>query len=535
VDAKLFDFIQSKCPKMNTAITRGLACAQLAHAEAYIDRIMRCAEDGFPPGLKYLGYQRCTPKEAYEFASAKKNNKQTFEFTKSDIYLVKYFFSWNGEELKPRYIYLPFVSEAGLITIMGSVFSISPVLADRAVSVGDDYVFIPLNRDKLTFRRCQHHYLSNGVRQTGSVIWSNIHHASKKNNSIGRKTITANAALAHYLFCKYGLRRTFSQYANVEVRAGMPDEINETTYPPSEWHIFHSMETVKPPGVRRQFYVGPKARLAIRRSEMNEAAENLIAGFFYVADRFPERMDAEYFDHVDLWRTLLGHVIYANDELDGKLLNKVNLHMSSLDGYIDGMVRNTLADDGIVVHDVYDLFMYIIDSYSTLVTGSASGVSSMYGKRLMVLRYVLIDVIKAIFGMMFALQVNTKKAITKNDILNVMQRFLKPLLIIKINHKHGEVSSVSNPTDNMSWKVTANIVLQSNIGSAGGSKSITIDSSKILHASIAEVGQYNNLPKGEPTGRTRVNPFAVLGPEWSIERNPELAEVIDATQAGIER
>ena len=541
MDTELANFIHATTPKMNLEVTRGLACRQVADAMAYVERIWRCAEPGFPEGLRYHGTFRCTPKEVFDFATAKKNNRQTFEFTKSDIYLVKHKLSWQGEPLKDQYTYLPFVSEAGLISIMGSMFSISPVLADKAVSVGEDSIFIPLNRDKLTFRRTQHHFLIDGVRHQGSVVWSNIHHASKKSNGpmSARRTMNANAAMVHYLFCKYGLTRTFQQFTNTHVVAGYPEDITPEKYPSDKWIIFssfHQQHGKAPTGIREKFYSGTKVRLAVKRQDFTESVEHLVSGFWYVADRFPDRMNPEYFDDVRFWKPLLGHVIYANDDNEGRLLNKVDQHMASLDGYIDGMVRNNLAEDGIFVHDLYDLFMHIIETYSSRITGNASSAASMYDKRLMILRYVLIDIIKAIFGLMFALQGNTKKAITKADVLNAMQRFLKPLLIIKINHKHGEVSSVNSPSDCMAFKVTSNMVLQTNIGNGGGNaKSIIIDSSRILHASIAEVGQMNNLPKGEPTGRTRINPYVILDKECSIVRNPELEAIIEKTQAAIQR
>ena len=75
------------------------------------------------------------------------------------------------------------------------------------------------------------------------------------------------------------------------------------------------------------------------------------------------------------------------------------------------------------------------------------------------------------------------------------------------------------------------MILQSNIGAGGGSsKSVTVDGSKILHASIAEAGQYNHLPKGEPTGRNRINPYVRLGSDWSIVRNPQIAGFLDSIQ-----
>ena len=58
MDTDLFEYIQKQLPKHNHDITRGLACQQLEHVEQYIENIIRCAEVGFPPSLRYVGCHR---------------------------------------------------------------------------------------------------------------------------------------------------------------------------------------------------------------------------------------------------------------------------------------------------------------------------------------------------------------------------------------------------------------------------------------------------------------------------------------------
>ena len=538
--SKLFGHIQRECcHEFNPLITRGLAFRQMQGVEQYVDSVLRCAAKGFPPELKYIRMERCLPHEAFAVATMKRNNRQHYELTRSDVFLVKLFFEFQGEPMKERYLYLPFVSEAGLITIMDSKFCISPVLADKAISVSEDSLFIPFNRDKLTFKRQLQHYKLDNQRVSQHVVWSVVHHAMKNSRRglTTRKTINALSILAHYLFCKYGLQGSFLKFCNAQVYVGNPYEVNEETYPPHEWHICESTRD-KPYGIRGKFYTGTDIRLAIRRCDYNQSTSALIAGFFYIADRFPERMITEDLQDHTLWRRLMGHVIYASDESEGKLLNKIDIHMESLDGYVDGMVQEWLFQDGIVVSDLYELFWHIIETYPKRITESAQEVASMYGKQLMVLRYVLLDIVKAAFNTMYAVQVAAKKGLTKNDVISIMNKNLKPNIIIHINHQHSEVASVSSPSDCMAFKVTSNVVLQSNITNGGGSSStITVDASRKLHASIAEVGQFNNLPKGEPTGRNRINPHAKIS-EFdlkTIERDPAKAELIDRTQRAFVR
>lgn len=530
--------IHSKLPVFNPEVARGYACSQMQHVEAYIEQVMRCAASGFPEGVKYHRLERVNPIDEFNFKTRKKGQKSIYEYASSDVYLVKYTFSFLDEEFYV-YQFLPWVRPGGVIKIVGSYFQISPVLADKAISVDEDSIFIPLNRDKLTFRRLTHNYVIDGTRVMASVIWSNIYHVSKKNKLLSsRRMVYANATIGHYLFCKYGLQGAFAIATGADVFAGLPDVINEENYPPSEWHICESTKW-KPSTLRAKYYVGSDIRLAIRHKDYNVGTQGLISSFFYVVDHFPIRMDSlakiEYLNDVRLWRVLMGHLYFSQDEPEGKLLNRIDVHMESLDGYVDGMVKEWLQEDNVFVNSIYELFMHIIETYSIRITESGQSVSSMYGKRLMVLRYVLIDIIKSIFGMMFALQVLSKKKLSRPEVIKIVEGYLKPYTIMRLNYQHTEVSSASNETSCMAIKLTANIVPQTNISNGQGGKTTVINASRLLDKSLAEVGQAFNLPKADPTGKTRINPYVLTSPTGVVVRKPHLVKILDEVETHISR
>lgn len=537
MDKALFAYIDRQFPKFNERVCNGFAVEEMRKVEAYIDRIIRCAEASFPADLKYRGFERTTPQEEYNIVTAKRHNKQCYELARSDVYLVKYGFEFQGEELKPRFIFLPFTRDCGKITILGSDFQISPTLADKAISVGIDNIFIPLNRDKLTFKRLVHHFMMDGQRQNAYVVWSSIYHTSKrniKNVPSQRKLVDVEATNVHYLFCKYGFTRTFVEFGNADVRVGM-EEINTDNYPPDQWIICQSVK-VKPKGVRTKFYNPTEVRLAIKREHYTPVTESMIAAFFYIADHFPERMFPEYMDVTNHWMILMGHVYIAGKESEGKLANAIEAHIESLDDYVDAMSMEELRKEGIHVNDIYELFLYIIENFNVLVTMGSSNVASLYDKRLKVLRYVMFDITKAIFNMTFALKKHSKKILSKKEVLDIMNKELKQELITSINQKHSEVTSISSPGDNKIFKITSNIVLQtSSTGGARSKKAAIVEPAKYLHVSFAEVGSYTNQPKSEPTGRNRINPYVMTSEDGSIIRNPEFVELLDRTQANIQR
>ena len=241
MDTRLFEHIQQQCPTFNHDVTRGLATIALngsadgvnTHVEDYINRALRCAEADFPKGLVYIRPVRCTPHEEFSVLTAKRGQSTTakvnLELSHSDVYMMKYLFEFNGEELRPVYLWLPYCHEGGIIGISGSTFSISPVLADKSISVGEDSIYIPVSRAKLTLKRQTHPFYADRERVSANVIWGKIHNgATKKIKGIPtRRTITADATLPHYLFCKYGFHNAITMLTGVVVHAGYEDEVNE--------------------------------------------------------------------------------------------------------------------------------------------------------------------------------------------------------------------------------------------------------------------------------------------------------------------
>ncbi len=533
MDRKLFNYIETITPKFNPVLAGGLVSAQMKGVEQYVERIIRCAEVSFPPEVRFIRSQRCTPQEEFAVVTAKRNNRQVYDFARTDVYLMKYVFEFMGEELKPHYVYLPYCSTEGLIYIRGSHFQITPVLADRAISVSSDSIFIPVNKDKLTFKRLIHTYYADGNREIGYVVWSPVYHVQKRKRGLAPKTVDMKTTIGHYLFAHAGVTRAFAEFANAEVYVGL-DEIDEERFPPKEWIICTSQQ-IKPRGYKGKTYRGTMVRLAIRREQFNATTSALIAAFFYVADHFPERIVPNDIDDIALWRVTLGHAAFAKDDSEGNILNKIEDHMRSLDTYIDGMVREWLSDDGVYVENIYDLFMHVVETFTERVTHAGSSAASIYDKRLTVMRYILSDLISGTFNMSFALQRAAKKGLTKTDVINIIRNELRTEAIFNIRRQHGEVTSVTNPGDNPMHKITTSVVLQANSsGTHARAKAATIDASKLCHVSIAEVGSYTNLPKSEPSGRQRINPFVKIGKDGTIERDLGIAQWLDKIQESID-
>lgn len=547
MDRQFFDLLHRSIPKMNEDVVEGIACKQLQHPEIYVDRAIRIAEKDFPKEVRYDGYAICTPKEEVAETLRKRSNPTTIELARRDLFMVKYKFSFfNGvryEELPPWCLLLPIINDGGLITINGSLYQISPVAVDVGLSIGHDEIFLKVNSNRLKFHRNSYEFLRDGEQISTYVVWSRAHNKDAK--SAGRMLVKADPTLAHYLFAKYGLSETFSRFGGCDVIIGDEVQINRSQFPEDEWHICQSVFTMsrkaKPKGVRDKFWTPSNIRLAIRKKNYNLLTEGLIAGFFYVLDLFPRRFEQEEraYESQALWRVLLGTIYWGEGESEGRHLLDINAHIDFLDKEVDSVTQQNLASTGIYIDDIWQLFAHLIETYSTRVARSISQLSSMYGKRLTTIDYVMQDVLYCINSFKFAIQPNParRKPLVKRDVEMHMWSILKPNVITRITggKLHPEVNSVAIPGDNKYFKGTSTLVLQSDSSNATGSNAPTDgDPSKYLDVSIAEVGSCFTMSKSEPTGRSRINPY-VQTDGYNIVRNPKFIELTEQVQKMIER
>ncbi|MBE0438285.1 MAG: hypothetical protein IBX57_00765 [Gammaproteobacteria bacterium] len=540
MDKVLADLVATQVPSINPIIAEGLATHEMKFVEQYVDRILRSGQDDFPEGLRYVQYRRLTPLEEYLRLTDTSGSKSYYDIARSDVYMINLEFDFKGEKInKP--LYLPYVRDGGVISLRGSCFAVSPVLCDKGLSMSTDSTFVQIPKAKMTFKKIRQHFIADGQRRSPNVIYSWLHNRNRKNNKqAGKPLVTMNTTLVHYLFCKYGLKETFSMFNGSEIKVGYEDTINSTELS-SEWVICQSIGN-KPRGVRSNAYKASNIRLAIRECDFDPITESMIASFFYVVDHFPERLLPEYLDgskyEVRLWRILLGHAIGGVTGGEGSIAESVDEHMESLDSYIDARAKRDLANGDIYVDNLYQLLYYLVELLSGMTTMSTDSVSTMYNKILVVLRYVLNDINESVFRLIFRLRKTAgKKELTFNDVNKMIRSHLPTDAVFKMNGaRHGEVTSISSPGDNKFFKITSNILLQTDSGGGiRGSKSTKIDKSKFLHASIAEVGSFTVLPKSEPTGRSRINPWVQLNEDGTIERDPSKVDIIEQTQVMIQR
>lgn len=567
--------LQDLMPEFNQDILNGLACKDLMYAKESLDQTIRCAQQMYPPGFEFDQSTVCSPMETYAVIAktltrSKRSKQMAFDLARTNVYLVKYQFTFEGRPLYPRYFYLPYADLAGLMNITGKKFLISPVMTDTCFSIGPDFVFIPMGRAPVTFRResktiytgdlTQYAFHSGGVTMgeesysqlTKRVVWSWLHHAGGKNARASDSEVInlgkVFTTLPHYLFARYGFVGAFARFAHAEAKVVPEADILEGKYPAEQWQHYWSTKT-KPTYLKfKADYraIATKMAVVVPKAQVNNLVEQLVAGFFYVLDHFPEPAKGDDIaeEVSDLegdyrWKVWLGNVLWGEMLGHGKLVENVETHLNSLYGYVDIEVRQKLlVEEGLDCESIYDLFVHMLDNMENMIKNNADTISSLYGKRLEVLRYILKDLNKAVFKCLFEITNNRKRQMRHEDYDKILGQHFKPATIFGIRHPqhHGEVSSASSPADNMFFKLTSKFVMQSE--TSGRRKNSDInpnDPSTYLDASLGEVGNYAVLPKNRPLGDSYANPTVQLDGKHTIIRKEQYRELTERTQEEIRR
>ena len=539
----LVKFVDDNSAKINMDLANGLARIHMRDTCAYVHAVLRSAAHGFPAGLTYEGYRICDPIEEYR-ASLKPRNKKrkvksatgaknsggkTYDTSRTDFFLIEISFKFNGKDLMKRQVWLPFVGQGGSIYISGTKWYISPVLADRVISVGVEQIFVRLLRDRLTFSRLGAWYKRNGVVGRADLVHSRIYHKSKDKDK--QATNNAFTSMVHYLFCKYGFAGAMEKYVGITPVVGYN---LDKTLDPKEYDVYTS-QGIPPKGMtRRKKFIDwkmPDIQVGIKKTDDFTKAIPFVSGLFYVADFFPRQITPELVNHAEGWIAPMGYMLFSENNNRGKIEEAVRKHLGSLDDYADSMVIDNMAAIGLKIDDIYDFFAIIASEFSPWISNNQDKVNSLYNKELSVLPFVLFDFVKAVFNLFFALKANSRKDLTERDIEKHMKENLKPGVCYQLSKSHGEVTSISYSGDNMAFKATATLTPQtatSKMVKKAGDRGTANDPAKRIHPSLAECAAISSMTKADPTGQSKTNHYMQLDDtRTQIKRHPQFIEMQD--------
>ena len=539
MNKQLLDIIAKKIPPISPDIANGIATIQVRESESYIDRDMRAASEQFPEGLRYTGYRRCTPMEEYKILHQKKE-KNFVELSCSYMYLIEQQFENQGRPFESRHMYMPYVGEAGIMYLRGTAYMISPVIGDVAVSVTRGGLFAWLGLTKVQFYRMNYHMRVDGVSYSTTVAYSNLYHQSDKSKALKVGKNSLRPTLVHYILCRMGASEMLKTLFGVrDVKIGYADAVNNETLNPDEWLICSSAGGAVVTRRGAEPVVRSQLRIALPKASVTADQLDAVCGMFYIIDTYPDQVVPEFIETPHMWQRLMGRIIFGDNMSEGERIQLLRVHLITIDGYVNYQSRRTLHQGKIMVDNINEFFTWVIREMPALISTAPTEVASLYGKRLMVARYLLKDISRSIYLLMFRLRAQYLKRgrLSEKEIRDAMRKGLLRDRITVANTNHAEVTTVSYPGDNKIFKITSNAVLQENTDSPlgkGGGGSLN-DPSKFLHTSIIEYGSYCAMAKNEPTGRAKFGTHVLTNARGDLERNEKYRNLLDHVQQLIAR
>lgn len=526
MESAIARFFDEHVPPFNPKIIEGLAVERMQLCEQYIHTVLQNVSRSFPEGFRYEGPpERCSPREEYLDHAKESSGRRTFNIARSSVYMMRYKFSLFGKPLQPRYIFLPFVEDYGVIWLSGSPYHMKPMLSHKVIAPMDNSVFVRLLCDRITFYRDHHEIRINEHNETTTVVWSTLYRKDTKMKTT--KRTNAHSTAMHYLLARFGFTETFRRFAGFVPIVGKASEINEKNYSYEEYVLVSSTS-------RRGFSTaytyqasGPDIVVAVPIQYWNHKVKAMLSGFFYVVDHFPTRVTAEYLDSQYMWMVLLGGININVDYGDGRLYQRMEKHFKSLDDYVDSIHREKLAEQGVVVNDFYDLLATLIERFDEWTSEAASRGNSVYGKSVDVLYSALFEITRSIFMMTFQLTDMAADGKIGPDDVKKVERALQQIKrgsIYKLSSDSPIVANVDCSGDNAYMRMTSHVAVQEGppASQRGGGNRKVVSERAHLDPSAIVFGSVLFLPKAEPTPLTRINPYAEISPDGTVQESEKL-------------
>jgi len=527
MDIRLGELMGTTVPRMNHDLCSGIAEVQMKNVEHYLNFVMAGAAASCPEGLKYVDLRRCTPQEEFREITRALKPKRAYELSKSDVYMVKFMFTFKGVEMRPRYSLLPFVGPGGIIHLNGTQYKVSPVLGGRILNIDKNVVYLTTPKSPMAFDRTGVFCKVDGRTTMADAVHSKFYNMSK----VDRPT-KIDTTLMHYILAEYGLSVTLLKYFKVDailIDTDPTDYINSPDY-----KVFSSTRL---PALTKSMRQDTTCDISIIVPIANytKSLDPIIGAVFYIMDQCSDSVQLCDVDDPELWLRLLYRFIFKKPDAPSTEHEKMVAHMDSVRHSLDPLTKELLMNEGILCNDIFELFTYMQYNLHDLIIHNDVG--SMYDMELSTVKHLTYHIVCNINNVMYELKRLTGDRITEDNIYKIMNTSFHKDSIFTVS-KHAELSSDDIASDCKPYGATCNIISQSKAATAGISQKHTStlnDHSHLLHPSQTEVATYLMMSKAEPTGRGKGNPFLNMSGRHYVSARPSLEAEIEEFGKLIER
>ncbi|QXN70464.1 putative RNA polymerase beta subunit [Bacillus phage vB_BspM_AgentSmith] len=521
----LASFIKERTPKFNKQLVEGLCYHRLKDAISYIDQFIRYScEQKTDTNLRYLGFKEVTPQEELKFLF-NKSNRVTYDIARNDIYLVKFIFQYGEEEeIRESYFYMPFLEKGNSMHMSGNKFLISPVLADKVISIGEQIIFINILTAKYSFNRLHHNVSVDGAFRRVPLVLGELYKNQVKKL---QDTTKAKPTIMHYLLANYGYTKTMQMLLGF-----VPTPVYDYT---GSDKVVIASTGLKPRGYIKDasIYEPTKIKFLIDHSQYNEEVLYCIGNLYYVLDNFPDRISIEELDNTTIWRWLLSEIIHTGLHSLSYLNEKINAHFNDLSSDFDIVTRKKLKDIDVDVTNLIELLLVIFKNFNSwMLTSNDRNLyhSKTYEVESYVLSYLTSRITRAV------LDINKEEMRTQGGLLEsktvdkIFKKYFGLRSVFGIRKETTFVSTVNYSGDHLYFKRTSIVSEQeSDFVNVGVKETNTSERKKIV-ASMATIGSILGLSKKNPTPLIHLNPYCNIDyNSGTVLPHPQYDNIIEST------
>lgn len=526
-----------------------------------------------PEGLAVQQYRFMSPFEAYVFKVAKADSRQAkgrapVSIARTDQYMISANIKVPGENrLTTRHIYLPFIRRGGLMYSWGTLYHVAPVIHQPGICREHGGIFINFDfTRKVSLKFCK-----NSVKMLVNGKKEEIFLPGTSNLYVPKTTQGSDSdekPLPYWLFGKYGFKEAVERYTGAKVDIWPSYDLAKIDL--DKYVIIQSGEPQLGKSIQYALIVNRESLPSTEKSRWDQDEHmvlSMCAAFFKAAHFYASRRTGRsqqrnalspLFTHIDefgvdadianlnskdIWKEILGRSIQGTKPSEVDLLRSMNSHFMECERYVNDTFRAELiAEDHDISPDM-DMFDFLFYTTRMMVRSRLTkqdDYSSMYGKRLTVVDYLLLaqkGFTSTISGIRWALsQMAVRGPESCHDsIRNELNKKIVPNLVCRGITSNGGINFFNASTESMVLAVSTHAVGQTETDSKRGKKGKTVnlnDRTKHASASHMECGNGYYIPKSAPFKSNILNAYMTTSRSLVMRRSddPIIKKIIEDTE-----
>lgn len=505
--------VADACPPFNHNALRDFVKNNIDNSPNFISMVFR---EGFKlvnADLELMEHKVLNPEERVKYelkTTPGKSNRAKIPLTVSHMSLIRYQVRFGNQFIYSN-IYTPYMFD-GMLFIKDKRSMVRKVILEKTfsrVKENDrDGLSVSPIRVNLTFNRRQtfriFSYITN-ESYNHFIVSARLFHGTIKNKM-------CDTTIVHYMLAKFGFTKTLQKFGLSKKDVSFTTQVDNDT----DTHEYFAAR--KYDAATEQ---GPGLFLKVKKLlMMDDQTEKFVVNLVYVLSFFRiQNIDNVYVEdgfhqHLSIWKIILGVIIFE-DKAEAKAYSNAEVHLGSVDHFIDPLTRDRFKNFGIAIDDIYDLLVYIFINIDSFMVNNTT--QDLYSSR--------IDVSNGLLVKTFADRINKNiYALSKRS--NVTLEDVNKAL--RLNSMMFRSPAAGRSDEDKDYVAPPDIV-GDNYLFAGGLNKIRLGgkAEQRLHPSMV-VGESINAFVGKYIGKTGyINPCIPVD-EYGAILHPDYAESIDA-------